>query len=210
MATVNSYVNSVIVNKAQSAANTWVNIGTITGIGNFATIGINITNTSLSDNVTFNLAISENATTPNIQDMIEYNLALNPGGVLERSRIIANVGESVLIQASANSLACRLYGVTQYTFNDGVVAIVDGPSGGSISYIQNQQGGLKTCQLSFSNYVNDTDSNQTIDLPISYQFTPFVTSDIMGLGINSSTSQVTIDTPNSTTPYSGSVLITGI
>ncbi len=210
MSTVNSYVNGVIVSKAQSSANNWVNLGTVAGVGNFATIGINITNTSSTNNVSLNLAISESNSSPNLQDMIEYNLVLNPGGVLERSKIIANVGESVLIQGSTNDLACRLYGITQYTFNDGTVALVSGPGGGTVSYIQNQQGGLKVCQLSFSNYINNTANSQTINLPISYQFTPAAFNDIMGLDVQVSTTQVIIDTPNNDTPYNGNVLITGI
>lgn len=210
MSTINSYVNGVIVSKAQSSANNWVNLGTVSGVGDFATIGINITNTSVTNNVSLNLAISENSTTPSTQDMIEYNLVLNPGGVLERSKIIANVGESILVQGSTGDLACRLYGVTQYTFNDGTVALITGPGGGSVSYIQNQQGGLKICQLSFSNYINNTGTSQTITFPVSYQFIPAAFNDIVGLDVQVSTTTITIDTPDNSTPYSGNVLITGI
>ena len=209
MSSINSYLSSVFVNKAQSVAGTWVNVGTVQGTGDFATIGINITNTSTSNNVTFNLALSYQSS-PNLQDMIEYNLVLNPGGVLSRSKIIAGIGENLFIQASTGDLACRLYGVTQSTFNEGTVSTINGTSSGTVQYVLNQLGASKMIVMSFINYVNDSATPQTIQLPISFQNTPLINNEIMDLNIEASGNQITIGAPNNTVAYNGTVFISGI
>ena len=229
----NSYLSGIFVNKALSSSGNWVSIGTVTGSGDFGTIGINVTNTSTTDNVTFSLAIS-NETTPNLQDYIESNLTLSPGGTLSRSKIIAGIGENVLVLASSNSLACRLYGVTQGTYQSetnvggsttttvisdvstsgssgtSTTSTLAGATSGSVEYVVNQFGSSQMIIMTFINYVNETSTSQIINFPVDFNYTPMVNSDILDLDLQVSKSGLTINSPGNSTAFNGNVLITGI
>jgi cell division protein FtsL len=112
MSSTSSYITGVLINKALSANNKWVLLGTVPAGANFATIGINVVNLSSTDVSTFTLAISSNSV-PATSDFIESNVSIGPGGILERNQIIANVGENIFILGSSANLACRVYGVIQ-------------------------------------------------------------------------------------------------
>jgi len=63
--------------------------------------------------------------------------------------------------------------------------------------------------LSFSGYENDTTTNQTISYPLPFSTSAVISANNTGLTISTTTSGITITAPNSTTTYSGIVIIEG-
>jgi len=60
-----------------------------------------------------------------------------------------------------------------------------------------------------SGYENDTTTNQTISYPLPFSSYAIITGNNTGLTITASTSGITITSPNSTTTYSGIVIVEG-
>jgi len=63
--------------------------------------------------------------------------------------------------------------------------------------------------LSFSGYENDTTTNQTINFPLPFSTSAVISANNTGLTISTTTSGITITAPNSTTTYSGVVIVEG-
>jgi hypothetical protein len=63
--------------------------------------------------------------------------------------------------------------------------------------------------ISFSGYENDTTTNQTINFPTAFSSYAVITANNTGLTISASTTGITITSPNSTTTYSGIVIVEG-
>jgi len=63
--------------------------------------------------------------------------------------------------------------------------------------------------ITFSGYENDTTTNQTISYPLPFSSYVVITGNNTGLTISASTSGITITSPNSTTTYSGIVIVEG-
>jgi hypothetical protein len=67
----------------------------------------------------------------------------------------------------------------------------------------------KKLMVYFSGYENNTTTNQTINFPIPFLSYAIITGNNTGLTISASTTSITITSPNSTTTYSGLVIIEG-
>jgi len=63
--------------------------------------------------------------------------------------------------------------------------------------------------ITFSGYENDTTTNQTIDYPLPFSTTAVISANNTGLTISATTSGITITAPNSTTTYSGIIIVEG-
>ena len=63
--------------------------------------------------------------------------------------------------------------------------------------------------ITFSGYENDTTTNQTINFPLPFSSYAVITGNNTGLTISATTSGITITSPNSTTTYSGIVIVEG-
>ena len=63
--------------------------------------------------------------------------------------------------------------------------------------------------ITFSGYENDTTTNQTINFPLPFSSYAVISANNTGLTISVSTSGITITAPNSTTTYSGIVIVEG-
>jgi len=63
--------------------------------------------------------------------------------------------------------------------------------------------------ITFSGYENDTTTNQTINYPLPFSNYAIITGNNTGLTISASTSGITITAPDSTTTYSGLVIVEG-
>ena len=63
--------------------------------------------------------------------------------------------------------------------------------------------------ITFSGYENDTVTNQTISYPLPFSTSAVITANNTGLTISTTTSGITITAPNSTTTYSGIVIVEG-
>ena len=90
--------------------------------------------------------------------------------------------------------------------------IASGTTAGTITQIMPHYGNLyKKIVLNFNGYENDTTTDQVIDYlgSLSFTQTPNVVVNTTGLTISISTTGITITTPDSTTTYSGIVIIEG-
>jgi len=67
----------------------------------------------------------------------------------------------------------------------------------------------KKLMIQFSGYENDTTTNQTISFPLPFSSYAVITANNTGLSISASTTGITITAPNSTTTYSGIVIVEG-
>ena len=63
--------------------------------------------------------------------------------------------------------------------------------------------------ITFNGYENDTTTNQTISYPLPFSTNAVITGNNTGLTISATTSGITITSPNSTTTYSGIVIVEG-
>ncbi len=114
MADFQTLIQNAFVDKALSSTNNWVNVGQITGTGQYANLSLNVVNTSPTSSAIISLAISNQASLPNTDDIIESNLTLAPnGGTLSRQNIIASVGEYVYVLANTDTVAVRMSGIIQ-------------------------------------------------------------------------------------------------
>ncbi|MFP3191243.1 MAG: hypothetical protein RXR31_07960 [Thermoproteota archaeon] len=88
--------------------------------------------------------------------------------------------------------------------------VVNGPTAGTV-YVEevNYRSNYKKAIFNFNGYENDTTTNQTINYPLPFSTTAAITANNTGLTISASTSGITITAPNSTTTYSGIVIVEG-
>ncbi len=87
-----------------------------------------------------------------------------------------------------------------------------GTTAGTINgYLVFQAGAFTMIVFQFSGYENDTTTNQTINYPANYTFPhqAFILSNQTGLTITATTSNLTITSPDSTTTYSGMLIVMG-
>jgi len=63
--------------------------------------------------------------------------------------------------------------------------------------------------ITFSSYENDTTTAQVIDFPLPFNSYAVISANNTGLNISASTSGITITAPNSTTTYSGIIIVEG-
>ena len=88
---------------------------------------------------------------------------------------------------------------------------LSGTTAGSVSYSQFNLGGIKIFTAYFNGYENDTTTSQTITFPIAYTNAPVVVTGNSTLpSLSASTTTLTITAPDSTTTYTGTVLVIGV
>jgi len=87
---------------------------------------------------------------------------------------------------------------------------VNGTTAGTVTTHLTSYGSYyKKYVIAFSGYENDTATNQTINYPLSFSSYAVITGNNTGLTISTTTSGITITSPNSTTTYSGIVIVEG-
>ncbi len=92
--------------------------------------------------------------------------------------------------------------------NSGTLA---GTTAGSVKYYQVNLGGIKLFVAYFSGYENDTTTSQTITFPVAYTNAPTVVVGNSTLpALSATATTLTITAPDSTTTYTGTVLIVGV
>ena len=90
------------------------------------------------------------------------------------------------------------------------VYTVDGTTDGIIVYnINEYQRNYKKYVFIFEGYENDTTTNQSITFPLNFYYSAYITQNNTGLTISATTSGITITAPDSTTTYSGIVIVEG-
>jgi len=85
-----------------------------------------------------------------------------------------------------------------------------GSTAGSIVYSMPEQGNFKQVKAFVSAYENDTATSQTISFPVAFTDSPVVTQNSSELSLSVSTTELTITAPDSTTSYTGLIIIEGV
>lgn len=79
----------------------------------FTIVTINVCNRSIST-AGVNIAISETGTV-GVADYIEFSTQIVPNGVLERTGIVLNAGNSIIVRADIASVTAIAYGIETST-----------------------------------------------------------------------------------------------
>jgi len=98
--------------------------------------------------------------------------------------------------------------------NNGVILPTENSTSGTttgtvIMKFVNYMNTYKKLIIYLSNYENNTTTNQTINYPKPFNTSAVISANNTGLTISTTTSGITITSPNSTTTYSGIVIIEG-
>jgi len=89
-------------------------------------------------------------------------------------------------------------------------ASLTGTTAGSITYIQvNSLSTYKKVLMYANGYENDTTTNQSITYPVAFSTVAAVTFNNTGLTVSTSLTALTITAPNSTTTYTGVIVVEG-
>ena len=91
----------------------------------------------------------------------------------------------------------------------GTTSISGTTAGTATANFIDYQSNYKKLFIIFSGYENDTTTNQTLDFPASFSTVASITFNGTGLTLSASTTALTITAPDSTTTYSGIVIIEG-
>ena len=87
---------------------------------------------------------------------------------------------------------------------------LSGTTAGTVTYFEPFAGSAyKKVVLYFNGYENDTTTNQTITYPTAFATVAAVTFNNTGLTLSTSTTTLTITAPDSTTTYTGLVIMEG-
>jgi len=85
-----------------------------------------------------------------------------------------------------------------------------GTTAGSIVYSMPEQGSSYKKFIAYANgYENDTTTAQTITFPTAFTEPPVITTNTTGLTLSASTTTLTINAPDSTTTFTGFIIIDG-
>jgi len=96
------------------------------------------------------------------------------------------------------------------SINIPILSTVSGTTAGTVNLrFRDYSTSYKKLVITFSGYENDTTTNQTISYPLPFSTTAVITANNTGLTISTSTTGITITSPNSTTTYSGIVIVEG-
>jgi len=100
--------------------------------------------------------------------------------------------------------------ITQSNISPPSTASLSGTTAGSITYIQvNSLSTYKKVLMYANGYENDTTTNQSITYPTAFATVAAVTANTTGLTVSTSLTALTITSPDSTTTYSGVIIVEG-
>ena len=100
--------------------------------------------------------------------------------------------------------------ITQSNIAPPSTASLTGTTAGSITYIQvNSLSTYKKVLMYANGYENDTTTNQSITYPVAFSTVAAVTFNNTGLTVSTSLTALTITAPNSTTTYTGVIVVEG-
>ena len=89
-------------------------------------------------------------------------------------------------------------------------ASLTGTTAGSITYIQvNALSTYKKVLIYANGYENDTTTNQSITYPVAFSTVAAVTFNNTGLTVSTSLTALTITAPDTTTTYTGVIVVEG-
>lgn len=79
-------------------------------IGKLATINLNICNRNTVNSIINVAVLDSNLASLTNADYIEYNLSLLPNGVIERTGIVLNEGQSIMVYSSITNISATCWG----------------------------------------------------------------------------------------------------
>ena len=107
----------------------------------------------------------------------------------------------------ASSTSYELIPVAQ---SDMYQSSTSGPTAGTVTMLLvNNSSYYKKYVIIFSGYENATTTNQTINYPLPFRNYAVITANNTGLTVSTTTTGITITSPNSTSTYSGIVIVEG-
>lgn len=93
-----------------TTTNTATTFYTVPTTASYATVSINLVNTSSTSDATIKIAVGTSVT-PGLADFIEYGVVLPKSGIYERECLVLSVGEMIVIEGSNNEVAVRIHGL---------------------------------------------------------------------------------------------------
>ena len=97
-----------------------------------------------------------------------------------------------------------------YSFNLPILSNTTGTTSGNIyARFIKYAPSYKKLILTFSDYVNNTTTNQTVNFPLPFNSYAIITANNTELNMSNTTTSITITSPNNTTAYNGIVIIEG-
>ena len=91
-----------------------------------------------------------------------------------------------------------------------ILSSTSGTTAGTVSMRFNEYASShKKIIITFNGYENDTTTDQTVGFPMAFSNSAIITGNNTGLTISASTTGITITAPDSTTTYSGIVIVEG-
>ena len=116
--------------------------------------------------------------------------------------MISNITQ--IANVSGYNANIHLTGITNFTSSTA------GTTAGTVNQdVIEYRPSYKKIMMSFSGYENDTTTDQTVDFPLAFSSYAVIVANNTGLTISASTTGITITAPDSTTTYSGIVIIEG-
>ena len=186
----------------------------------YCNVGIQYTQNSPYNNYYFNMIYFESDNTPLIATMTagaaEYYLPIPINAVL-----LSNIDTSgnIVNQYTgdiADKLKVRILTNVQLlnqVSGDSPISpdwINNGTTSGTINgQIVEWTQNYKKIMMYFDSYENDTTTDQTLTFPNAFNVANAITANTTGLSVSATTSGITITAPDSTTKYSGIVIIEG-
>jgi hypothetical protein len=146
---------------------------------NTSTLNLNIGNSTTTTTISFNSPANLNGSQLNINNPI----------ALLGSLMLQNPTPQITITPPASSIA--------------------GTTAGTIYWQMPFGANFKMLVYYFDAYENDTTTNQVIDFAQTFTYAPAVVYNNTGLTLSASTTALTITSPDSTTTYSGWIMIIG-
>ena len=115
-------------------------------------------------------------------------------------------GSLVTFQNTAPSFTHAVSSPAYSATNSSTLA---GTSSGSVNMYMPDQGNGKIVILTFNAYENNTTTNQTINFPTPFLVDPLIIGNDTGLSGSVTTTVITINAPNNSTSYSGTLIVMG-
>jgi len=163
---------------------------------NSVNFGINIDTLDIGDDISGSIPLINDS--GNLSARITYHYG-NPS-----SPPISPSPSNLIIGSSSS------YELIPIALNDMYQSSTNGTTGGTVTMrMVNNSTQYKKYILIFSGYENDTTTNQTISFPLAFSTSAVISANNTGLTISTTTSGITITSPNSTTTYSGIVIVEG-
>ena len=103
----------------------------------------------------------------------------------------------------------QLFELDGILYSAGTTSTAGTTAGTVINKVIDYSPQYKKLMLYFNGYENDTTTNQSIDYPLAFSSYAGISLNTTGLTISASTSGITITAPDSTTTYSGIVIVEG-